>query len=53
MIDKHLCCIAYIALLNHTCVTAYNSKLKDEEAEIEVTGSRVEEEANMVETEED
>ena len=42
----------YIAPLNHACVT--NSiKLKDEEAEIEVTGSRLEEEANMVETEED
>ena len=43
-----LCNKQSLAVLNHSCVTAYNSKrwsikLKDEEAEIEVTGSRLKE----------
>ena len=43
-----------MAFLNHSFVTVYSSiKLKDEEAEIEVTGNRLEEEANMAEIEKD
>ena len=39
---------------DHTFATKRCSiKLKDEEAEIELTGSRLEEEANMTEIEED
>ena len=53
MSDIHRCCIAYIAFLNHSCVTVCNLKLKDEEAEIKLTGSVLEEEANMAEIEED
>ena len=42
-VDRY--CIAYIAFLNHSCVTVYNCKRcsikpKDEEVEIEVMGSR-------------
>ena len=53
MSDIHRCCIVYIAFLNHSCVTVCSIKLKDEEAEIELTGSRLEEEANMAEIEDD
>ena len=58
MSDIHQCCTAYIAFLNHSCVTVCNYKrcsikLKYEEAEIKLTGSRLEEEANMAEVEED
>ena len=58
LVDIHRCCIEYIALTHHLSVTVCSQKrcsitLKDEEAEIELTGSRLEEEANMAEIEED